>query len=77
MNRETTLPVISRNEEDAGLPGVQIELTAEQAERNGAFEETAMSEEDAWESNTDLASDPNETGIVVGGKPGAAADAKR
>ncbi len=77
MTKETTLPVISRNEEDAGVPGVRVELTAEQAERNGAFEETAMSEEDAWESNTDLATDPNATGIVIGGHLGGAADAKR
>src|SRR5690606_28739596 len=49
MTREKTQPVISRNEADATTPGVQVEQTAEQAERNGAFEETAMSEADAWE----------------------------
>lgn len=74
MTKETTLPVISRNEEDAGVPGAQVELTAEQAERNGAFEETAMSEADAWESNGDLATDPHATGIVMHGN--LVADAK-
>lgn len=73
MTRETTQPVISKNEADASTPGVQVEHTAAQAERNGAFEETAMSEADAWESNADLATDPNATGIVVGGKLVAAA----
>ncbi|WP_180176791.1 lytic transglycosylase domain-containing protein [Acinetobacter sp. YH01016] len=73
MKQETTQPVISRNEDDATVPGVQVEQTAEQAERNGAFEETAMSEADAWEANADLATDPNATGIVVSGKMVAAA----
>lgn len=73
MTREKTQPVISRNEADATTPGVQVEQTAEQAERNGAFEETAMSEADAWEANTDLATDPHATGIVVSGKLVAAA----
>lgn len=69
MTRETTQPVISTNDADARTPGVQVEHTAAQAERAGAFEETAMSEADAWESNGDLATDPNATGIVVNGKP--------
>ncbi len=68
MTKEITQPVISTDEKDATAPGVQVEQTAEQAERNGAFEETAMSEADAWEANADLATDPNATGIVVGGK---------
>ena len=68
MKRETTRPVISRNENDASVPGVQVEQTAEQAERNGAFVETAMNEADAWDANTDLATDPHGTGIVVSGK---------
>ncbi len=73
MTRDTTQPVISKNEADARTPGVQVEHTAEQAERYGAFEETAMSEADAWESNADLATDPHATGIVVHGKRGPAA----
>lgn len=55
MAREITLPVISTNIDDILIPGVQVELTAEEAEQLGAFEETALSEEDAWESNCDLA----------------------
>lgn len=65
QNTEVTMPVISQSEEDAFVPGVQVEHTAESAERNGAFEETAMSEADAWEANTDI----HATAIVVGGKP--------
>lgn len=68
MTRETTQPVISKNEADATTPGVQVEQTAEQAERNGAFRETAMTEADAWDANADLARDPNATGIVMHGK---------
>jgi len=62
-------PVISRAEQDTDAPGVQVEYTAEAAEANGAFEETAMSEGEAWTSNADLAADdPHGTAIVVGGK---------
>jgi type IV secretion system protein VirB1 len=57
MTREITLPVISTNIDDILIPGVQVELTAEEAEQLGAFEETALSEEDAWESNCDLVSE--------------------
>jgi len=57
MAREITLPVISTNIDDILIPGVQVELTAEEAEQLGAFEETALSEEDAWESNCDLVSE--------------------
>lgn len=53
--KEKTYPVISRNPDDLDVPGVQVEFTADEAERWGAFEETAMSEEDAWESNAELA----------------------
>lgn len=69
-NRE---PVISGNQDDAALPGVQVEYTADEAERNGAFEETAMSEADAWDSNADLAGDEHRTAVVIGGRavPGA------
>lgn len=60
-------PIVSKSLEDGGTPGVQVEHTAEDAESNGAFEELAMSEADAWESNADLAIDPNNT-MVVNGK---------
>lgn len=68
QNTETTKPVISTNEADASTPGVQIEHTAESAEQNGAFVETAMSEADAWESNSDL----HATAIMIAGKRVAA-----
>ena len=54
---EKTLPVISESENDLKTPGVQVEFTAADAERMGAFQETAISESDAWESNADLAAD--------------------
>ncbi len=68
MQATTIQPVISTNEDDANTPGVQIEHTAASAAQAGAFEETALSEADAWESNVDLHS----TAIVVGGKAVAA-----
>lgn len=61
-------PVVSQSQEDGATPGVQIEHTAEAAEANGAFHETAMSEADAWESNADLADDPAGTAIMLKGK---------
>lgn len=61
---ETTMPVISRNADDASTPGVQVEHTAASAAHAGAFEEAALSEADAWASNVDVHS----TAIVVKGK---------
>ena len=62
-------PVVSRAQADAGLPGIQVEYTAQEAERNGAFEETALSEAAAWAANADLvADDPHGTAVWVGGK---------
>ncbi|EME8622781.1 lytic transglycosylase domain-containing protein [Salmonella enterica] len=61
-------PVVSQSQEDGATPGVQVEHTAEAAEANGAFHETAMSEADAWESNADLADDPSGTAIMLKGK---------
>jgi type IV secretion system protein VirB1 len=55
-------PVVSKSQEDGQTPGVQVEHTADQAEANGAFKETAMSEADAWESNSDI-QDDDETGV--------------
>lgn len=52
-------PVFSRNINDADISGVQVEVDADEAERIGAFEETALSEEDAWAANADL--DPTDT----------------
>lgn len=56
-------PVVSKSQDDAQTPGVQVEHTADQAEENGAFKETAMSEADAWESNADVAADDEGTAI--------------
>lgn len=67
--RVRVVPMVSRSPEDSDVPGVQVEYTAEEAEAMGAFEETALSEADAWEANMDLLSDdPEETAIVVNGK---------
>lgn len=64
-----TDPVVSESNEDMATPGVQVEHTADEAEANGAFEETALSEADAWEANADMPeNDPHSTAIVVGGK---------
>jgi type IV secretion system protein VirB1 len=51
---KTISPIISLNYKDLMAPGVQIELTPDEAEALGAFEETALSEADAWEANTDV-----------------------
>lgn len=50
-------PVLSHNVSDWGTPGVIVEVDAEEAEALGAFEETALSEEDVWESSWDEADD--------------------
>jgi hypothetical protein len=51
---ETKPPVISRSFNDFLTPGAVIELTPAEAESLGAFEETALDEAAAWESNDDL-----------------------
>jgi type IV secretion system protein VirB1 len=67
--KERTIPVVSTTSKDAGTPGVQVEYSAEEAEAFGAFEETALSEADAWESNADAGIDNSHTtGIVIAGK---------
>ena len=52
---EIAIPVRSSSYADLNVPGVIVELDAAAAEELGAFEETALSEAEAWESNTDLA----------------------
>lgn len=42
---------------DFGVPGVIVVLDADEAEQLGLFEETALTEADAWESNFDLETD--------------------
>lgn len=67
--KEKTIPVVSTASKDVGTPGVQVEYSAEEAEAFGAFEETALSEADAWESNADAGMDNSHTtGIVIAGK---------
>lgn len=49
--------MLSDNFADFGTPGVVIVLDASEAEQLGAFEETALTEADAWESGLDLETD--------------------
>ena len=52
--RSTTDPLMSQTLDDALVPGVMVELDIAAAEAGGAFEETALSEADAWDANADL-----------------------
>jgi hypothetical protein len=49
--------MLSNDPADMMLPGIVVEMDADEAESLGAFEETALSEADAWDANTDLVSD--------------------
>ncbi len=49
--------MLSNDPEDMMLPGIVVEMDADEAESFGAFEEIALSEADAWDANTDLVSD--------------------
>jgi hypothetical protein len=44
-------PIISQNMADFGIPGVMIEVDPDEAEAWGAFEESAISEQDAIDSD--------------------------
>ena len=56
--RDPTAPaVISTTLDDLLVPGVMLELDAHEAEDLGAFEETALTEAEAWEANADLDTD--------------------
>lgn len=46
--------LLSDDYRDLMTPGVVVELDAGEAESLGAFEETALSEADAWKANTDV-----------------------
>lgn len=52
--KSTIDPIISLDYGNLDIPGVQVELEPDEAESLGAFEETALSEADAWEANTDI-----------------------
>ncbi len=47
------MPIYSQDLNDLEIPGVIVCVDPETAEDMGAFEETALSEADAWESNCD------------------------
>ena len=57
-------PVLSGSIADLTTPGVVVEVDAAEAESLGAFEETALTEAEAWDANADL--DP-EDGEATGG----------
>ena len=42
---------------DMLVPGVVVEVDAAEAESLGAFEETALTEAEAWDANADLETD--------------------
>ena len=46
--------ILSNSLADLLVPGVMIEVDAGEAESLGAFEETALTEADAWDANADL-----------------------
>ena len=46
--------VLSDSFADLMVPGVLVEVDAGEAESLGAFEETALTEADAWDANADL-----------------------
>lgn len=50
----TKSPIISHAFADLIVPGVVVELDAHEAEELGAFEETALTDAEAWEANADL-----------------------
>jgi hypothetical protein len=50
----TVRAVLSNSLADLLVPGVVVELDAGEAEALGAFEETALTEAEAWEANADL-----------------------
>jgi hypothetical protein len=46
--------MLSNDLADLMVPGVVVEVDAGEAESLGAFEETALTEADAWAANADL-----------------------
>lgn len=55
LNEAEKMDVLTQKMIDVMNPGVVVELDPDEAELLGAFREDAMSEQDAWESNVDLA----------------------
>ena len=60
-------PLVSRASGDLLVPGVVVEVTPDEAAAMGAFEETALSEEDAWEANADLGVEAPQDDVGGGG----------
>ncbi|MCT2388874.1 hypothetical protein [Erwinia pyrifoliae] len=51
---KTTIPMLTSNSEELMTPGVMIDVAPDDADQMGAFIETAVSEDEAWEANSDL-----------------------
>ena len=47
-------PVVSTDYADLVTAGVVVEVEPDEAEALGAFEETALSQADAWDANADV-----------------------
>ena len=60
-------PLMSRSPDDLLMPGVVVEVTPDEAAAMGAFEETALSEDDAWEANADVGVEADRDDIGGGG----------
>ena len=54
--------LLSDNLADLMVPGVLVEVDASVAESLGAFEETALTEAEAWDANADLGADEADHG---------------
>lgn len=65
--KNTTPPIISASVTDRDVFGVQVEHSPEDARLWGAFEETALNENDAWDSQIDL-QPSSDTAIMASGK---------
>jgi len=50
ITRVESMPFVSRDLGDFGLPGVWVEVDPDEAEQMGAFEETALSAADVQEA---------------------------
>ena len=58
----TAEAMLSDNLADMMVPGVVVEVDASEAESLGAFEETALTEAEAWDANADLGADETDHG---------------
>lgn len=65
MNPTTSQqPLLTTNEADLEMPGVQQLLSPEEAEQIGAIRETAISYEDAWDANLDVRGEASADGSL-------------